>query len=306
MINRRDWLKVGALGLVCRADADELSLRRKNVETTGIGQHQRLERHDPSNIIRYRGKYYLWYTEHPPEDGFIDTYVQCATSPDGYDWTVQGTALDKGGPSDPDALGALTSYVVPHDGRFYMFYTRVPADFVNAHKSLRGIGYAVADTPNGPWRKQPETILWPGEDSWDNLCCDDANLLYRDGKWWLYYKGRTLGDSPRDSQVGVAIADKLAGPYRKHSANPLFKGHAFAAWNHDSGVAAMSGDIEKPVIYRARDGINFDVVAEFDNKSVGLYCPDNFPETANGTEPSWGFDVARTRPRYIYRFDLLT
>jgi hypothetical protein len=276
---------------------------RKKVETEGLDQDETLERHDPSNVLRYNGKYYLWYTEHLPKDPFIGTYVQLATSANGYQWTVQGTALDKGQPGEPDEQGALTSYVVPHDGRFYMFYTRVPPTFRHYNTSKRGIGYAVADTPDGPWVKQKETILWPGDNTWDDLCCDDANVLHREGKWWLYYKGRTLGDEPGDSMVGVAISDKLTGPYRKHPANPLFKGHAFAAWVHRTGVAATGGHEGKRVLHWAPDGIHFQVAGEFDNKSIGFYCPENFGDGTNNRGVTWGFDVARAKPRYVYRFD---
>lgn len=303
---RRQLLSGAGFGLVAatlRADTGippELrNATRKTVEMEGIGQDKILERHDPSNIIRYNEKYYLWYTEHLPDDPFIDTYVQLATSADGYKWTVQGTALDKGNPGDPDEQGALTSYVVPHEGRFYMFYTRVPGSFRNANESKRGIGFAVADTPDGPWVKQPETILWPGDNTWDDLCCDDTNIIYREGKWWLYYKGRTLGDQPGDSRVGVAIADKLTGPYRKHPANPLFNGHAFAAWVHRDGVAAIGAGS----VLWSPDGIRFEIAGKFDNRSVGFYCPENFCDGTNNRGVRWGFDVARTKPRYVYRFD---
>lgn len=309
---RRQWVLTAGLGMAATAGrnargAGEIppelrNATRKTVPIEGIGQDKVLERHDPSNIIRYNGNYYLWYTEHPPKSGFIGTYVQLATSRDGYRWTVRGTALDKGGPGDPDQKGALTVYVVPHRGHFYMFYTRVGPDFVSSQTSQRGIGYAVADTPDGPWAKQKETILWPGDNTWDDLCCDDANILYRDGKWWLYYKGRTRGDGPGNSRIGVAISDKLTGPYKKHPANPLFKGHAFAAWVHRKGVAAIGGENNHVVLW-STDGIHFEVAGEFDNKSVGFNCPENFGDGTNNRGVSWGFDVARTKPRYVYRFN---
>ena len=292
---------LGAVTGACSQEYVPPELRnatRRMVEIEGIGQDRVLERHDPSNIIRYKGNYYLWYTEHPPEDGFIGTYVQWAASPDGYRWTVHGTALAKGGPGDPDEKGALTSYVVPHNGRYYMFYTRVPGDFVSAHTSKRGIGYAVADTPDGPWVKQKPAIILPGENTWDDLCCDDANVLYRDGKWWLYYKGRTLGDRPGDSQIGVAISEKPTGPYHKHPANPLFKGHAFSAWVHRDGVAALGGDNNRTVLW-SPDGVRFRKAGEFDNKSTGLYCPENFGNGTNNRGVSWG-STWRERSRAMY------
>ena len=281
-----------------------LDPEKKRVEITGIGQDRVLERHDPSNVIRHDGKYYVWYTEHRPGVGFIDTYVQRATSQDGYHWEVQGKALGKGKPGDWDEKGALTCYVVSWQGRFYMFYTGVGANFVDAHHSKRGIGYAVAESPDGPWAKQEDQpILWPGDNTWDDLCCDDANLIYRERKWWLYYKGRTLGDQPGQSQVGVAVSDKITGPYRKHPQNPLFPGHAFSTWVHRDGVAAIGGEAGGHFVRWSRDGVHFVKAGAFDNKSTGFHCPENFGNGTNSRGVSWGFDVARTKPRYVYRFD---
>ena len=189
---------------------------------TGIDKAPDVEHHDPSNIIRYDDRYYVWFTEHLSvhlgNDGFRDTYIKVATSTDGFHWQVKGLALDKGKPDGPDARGVLTCYIVPADGRWHMFHLAVGPDFSNPQKDKRGLWVAEAETPDGPWRKHLDApILWPGEDGeWDELCCDDPNLIFRDGKWCLYYKGRRKAGHPMDSFIGLATADSIAGPYTKH------------------------------------------------------------------------------------------
>ena len=46
---------------------------------TGIDKAPDMEHHDPSNIIRYGDRYYLWFTEHLSvhlgNDGFQNTYI---------------------------------------------------------------------------------------------------------------------------------------------------------------------------------------------------------------------------------------
>jgi len=277
--------------------------KKERVEITGLGQHESLERHDPSNIIRYDGKYYVWYTEHKLGSGWLNTpYIQYATSKDGYHWEIQGTALSKGKPGDWDEKGVLTSYVVPFEGRFYLFYTGLGPDFVDPERSKKGIGYAVAESPDGPWIKSKHPVLWPGDNTWDELCCDDTNIIYRKGKWWLYYKGRKKGDEPHQTRVGVATSEELTGPYTKYP-SPLFRGHAFSAWVHRDGVAALNGLQHDGRLLWSPDGLNFVEVGKFDNKSTGFYCPENFGNGINNRGVSWGFDVARTKPRYIYRFN---
>jgi len=240
------------------------------VKISGLGRDSRFERHDPSNIIRFKGKYYLWFTEHPrgttDKDGGY--WIRWATSPDGYTWTLHGKAIEKGQPGDLDEQNALTSYLVPYNGKFYLFYTATNyAEFPRW-----GITYAVAESPDGPWQKSGVRLLWPSdeESDWDCIRCDDTNIIFRSGKWWLYYKGRSK--KSKYTQVGVAVSDNLLGPYQKSPANPLFLGHAFSAWVHRDGVAAVSGmsKIGNMLLW-SRDGLNFTVVSLFDNRSTGFY-----------------------------------
>jgi hypothetical protein len=66
------------------------------VPITGIDKAPEVEHHDPSNIIRYKGRYYLWFTEHLSvhlgNDGFQECKIKVATSEDGlhrFDCSMQ-------------------------------------------------------------------------------------------------------------------------------------------------------------------------------------------------------------------------
>lgn len=289
-----------------RAPGELRTAVKRRVQTTGLERDAAVERHDPSNVIRRGDRYHFWFTEHPKAtSGFKQGHIRRAGSEDGYRWQLHEPLAVGGGAGSWDEQTALTSYVVPHEGRLYMFYTGVPAQFEDHQRDPRGIGWVVADGPEGPWRKEvDEPVLWPGETgAWDDLCCDDANLIRREGRWWLYYKGRAKGDDPYDSRIGVALADRLTGPYRKHAENPLFDGHALTAWVHRDGVAAIGGD-NQPDLLWSEDGIRFVSAADFTNRSTGLYCPENFGDGTNGRGVEWGIDVeASEPPRYLYRFD---
>jgi hypothetical protein len=53
------------------------------------------------------------------------------------------------------------------------------------------------------------------------------------------YKGRKLGLSPADTNMGFAIAGSPTGPYIKHPSNPvLASGHEVCVWPHREGIAA--------------------------------------------------------------------
>ena len=81
--------------------------------------------HDPSNIIKYNDQYYLWYTQHPKVTNGWEGHIRLATSADGLDWTAQGTAIPVGESGDIDDKAAITSYVVPYYGKYYLFYTAI-------------------------------------------------------------------------------------------------------------------------------------------------------------------------------------
>lgn len=118
-------------------------------------------------------------------------------------------------------------------------------------------------------------ILWPGEDgAWDALCCDDPNVIFRDGQWWLYYKGRKRNSHPMNSFTGLATAPTITGPYTKHPENPLMSRHAGSAWVHRDGAHGVRW---------SQDGVHFVEAGLLPNKSTGLYCPENFGDGGGTT-----------------------
>lgn len=280
---------------------------KRVTETKGL---PRDNNHDPSNIILHDGKYYMWYTVHvvTPEnsfDFFAHTRIDYVTSSDGFHWEYGGVAIDKGGKGDLDEKGALTAYVVPYENKFYMFYSAIPGYYRPDTVSRRGFTVAVADSPEGPWEKTNNQILKGSEgDEWDNHFVGDAHIIRWKNKWWLYFKGVGIGVSPAETQIGVAISDHLPGPYEKHPANPLIKGHAFSVWKHGKGIAFIGGKSAEQHVFYSTDGLNFLKAGPFPNKSTGLFYPDNFLDRGKNKGILWGVDTGEEGDRrIIYRFD---
>lgn len=282
------------------------------VETRGLPAN---DNHDPSNVINHGGKYYFWYTEHyyhnrpggPQLAAFKGTKVHYAVSTDGHEWETRGVALDVNAPGHWDSDGVLTAYVVPTGGRFYMFYTGVGPVYRDLNVDPRRIGVAVADNPDGPWvRYDGNPVLEPEAGAWDEIACDDANVIYRDGRWWLYYKGRRLNVESNETEVGVAFAKRITGPYTKYESNPIMPGHALTAWVHRYGVAYLGGLKDDARVYWSEDGLHFTPAGPFEHiRSTGVYCPANFGNGINPDGVTWGVFVEH-RPgskRRISRFD---
>ena len=259
----------------------------------GLGYERGIVRRDPSCIIQVAGIYYVWYTRgaHPcpavGHEGATDTIpampwdltdVWYATSTDGHVWQEQGPAVERGPAGNYDERSIFTPDVLAHDSRFYLVYQVTAAP--TWRSTPESIAIAWADSPAGPWTKSSTPVVEPDpsgeidvrahpleatvQGSFDSLRVHDPALLFREGRYWLYFKGEGIGHSNMDSKWGVAVADDPLGPYVKSTRNPLTNsGHEVMVWNYAGGVGALLTRCgpEKNTIQFAADGINFDVMS---------------------------------------------
>jgi len=280
-------------------------------------------RRDNSDIIKVGDLYYVWYSKMNQfiPDTPVTSNIWYATSPDGVTWTEKGQCLTTGEAGSWDDRVVYTPGILVAKGKYYLFYTgqstveRRTGDFTG---NVRGIGIAVSDSPSGPWTKLASNpALIPGTDvaDFDSHVVDDSCLIVRNGKYWLYYKGRQWGKKPTETKMGVAVAEKPEGPYIKHKSNPLaFGGHEVLVWPEGKGVAALVGMKldEKPVPFYlmfAEDGIQFKKKGQIANKDApwapGAYRPEAFTDNGKGEMIKWGLHIGGKRPNlYLERFDI--
>jgi len=282
--------------------------RTRKIE--GLGYDPKLDRQDPSNVIRVGKMYYVWYTQRKAGVHPYASTVYYATSADGLRWRDRGEAIGKGPAGAWDSFGVITPYMAVVGGKYYLFYTGTssarPFRSRDPGGTLRHIGIAVADKPDGPWRKyEKNPVLSPTKGAWDSLIVDDAHVLVRGGKFWLYYKGGHGTIKPSDTQWGLAVADAITGPYVKSPRNPLVGGHTVCIWPHRLGLAALI-DSRNTVQY-STDGIHFRRVAKV--KSVHTGCgpfdPDAHANVTYGRGITWGVAQKRTKGRlHLVRFQV--
>ena len=89
------------------------------------------------------------------------TEVWYATSTDGIEWKEQGLAVGRGEPGSYDDRSVFTPEVLVYDGKYILVYQTVKAPYVNRVKNQ--VGMAIADSPNGPFKKLDEPILSPAD-----------------------------------------------------------------------------------------------------------------------------------------------
>jgi beta-xylosidase len=308
LFSRLFGLAIMALAAAAAPGADGIppELQRVTVRPTPIEAFRPtplFDQHDPSNVLRHEDRYWVFVTRNRHDHQ--DVTVHAASSPDGRQWAYTGEAIGRGAAGSWDESGAIAPFCVRHGGKFYLFYT----GFRQGNLATRDLGCAIADHPAGPWvrwRGNPVLRRDPSPEAWDSGMLGDSNVFFREGRWWLYFKSRRDRESNQETRIGVAFADAITGPYRKHPGNPLFVGHAFSAWPHRDGVAALCG-VLSPKIQWSTDGLHFVDAGEFPNQSTGLFTPDPADDPRHRRGFDWGLEVySENGARGLRRFDCLS
>ena len=297
-------------------------------------------RRDPSAVILADDTYYVWYTKGEGKTyGFGTgdpskkvfpwdlTEVWYATSKDGWDWAEQGLAVGRGPEGAYDDRAVFTPEVLAHDGKYYLVYQVVKAPYVNRIKN--NVGMAIADSPDGPWKKLDAPILkpadngqWLGDEDnrfkvkkqgdFDSHKVHDPTLMYYRNKFYLYYKGERMGEritfGGREIKWGVAIADRPEGPYVKSPYNPITNsGHELCVWPYKGGIAAMltTDGPERNTIQYAEDGINFEIKSHIRSGPHAVGLIRSLDTNKSPLEAiRWGLcHEYRGNWQYIRRFD---
>ena len=286
---------------------------------SGLGPEEGVMRRDPSDIIKVNGQYYIWYTKGAIFSGY-DATIWYATSTDGHQWTEQGEALQRGAVGAWDEQSVFTPNILMAEGKYWLFFTAVAKPFSKSNPVTKAeIGIAVSDSPDGPWVKlNRNPVLTISSDTTDFESCrvDDASLIVREGKYYMYFKGRQHNRSHKETKMGLAIAEKPQGPYKKYSGNPLLPGnHEVVTWPQGEGVTTMVGtigpeSITRSVLY-AKDGINFIkthiVIPDNVPLAAGVYRPEPFTDTGNGEMVEWGIHIGQKKGflPYLERFEIV-
>jgi hypothetical protein len=123
--------------------------------------------------------------------------------------------------------------------------------------------------------------------------------LRRNGTNWVYYKGRQKGRSPRETKLGIAVADSPDGPWRRHPENPVISsGHEVMFWREGSGVATVvnwAGPQAGTVQY-SPDGVNFQIIGTVVNPpdAPSHFSPTCWDEDVPGETPRWGISMVKS------------
>ena len=108
-----------------------------------------------ADILKWKGKYYLYYQGFLEASGKRGDYcpvaASSADSPDGP-WTpIKGAVVDNGPQGSWDEFAIHDPYPLVHDGKIYLYFKSA----FNRPNLWVGGGLAIADDPRGPFVKHP-------------------------------------------------------------------------------------------------------------------------------------------------------
>jgi hypothetical protein len=292
----------------------------------GIGFEKVITRRDNSDIIKVGEKYYVYYTKvFGRSAGYWGTIWAAVSEDDGHTWKELGEVLGLGKKGEWDSQATFTPNILKEKGTYYLYYTAVQptpgnekGEFENnSTNDYTAIGVAKSKNPEGPFLRCSENpIISHSKDhnKFDSFRVDDAVLLKKDKKFWLYYKGRKYSDGqsgPANTEMGVAFADKPEGPYLKNECNPIIsKSHEVFLWKQNEGIACLAS-ISSTFEYAA-DGLDFTtnpVAVVIDRKkrpnAPGAFRPDLTGLKGNN-ELSWGISMIHNgADSYLVRWELI-
>ncbi len=291
----------------------------------GIGYESTCTRRDPSDVIKAGDTWYIYYTKvFGRAAGYWGTIWAAKSQDAGYTWTEIGEVLGVGESGSWDAQATFTPNIIKHQKKYYLFYTAVQptpgrADGAFENNSVNdytAIGIAVSEHPEGPFTrfdKNPVLSVSEDQNQFDSYRVDDAVLLFREGQFWLYYKGRSATHGPQGpgkTKMGVAFASHPTGPFTKYGGNPILdKSHEVLTWPQGPGVACLAS-ISSSLEY-APDGLDFisnPLSLSISNRpnAPGLFRPDLSQPTACGEIPAWGISMIHNGPEcYLQRFEFI-
>lgn len=305
---------------------DQSSWFSKSLEYKGIAvQDDDWHIWGASPIMGTDGKTHLFVARWPEEthhkgwytDSQIAHYV--ANSPEGpfkfSDIVLEGTGIDTW-----DKFASHNPAIHKVGDTYALFYIAN----TGGRPSSQKIGLATSNSLYGPWKKvgKEGLILSPPTDStffnykpWNGVN-NPALLQHDDGRFFLYFKSaKKMKNGKSVATMGLAISDKLEGPYRQLS-NPVtnnnvviedgyafhFNGKIYLVTTDNHGMIEFGGGL----IWESEDGMNFSNPKQA-FKILAHYFGGKLPEQAFLTKGVVGSKFERPqilmidgKPAYLY------
>ncbi len=143
-----------------------------------------------------------------------------------------------------DKKGAQGPFVVPHDGRWWMFYAGIGTDGVQRIC----LATALVDKPT-EWERLGPVLELGGKDTFDERGATYPCLHRVGNKWHLYYSGRSRRTGPQHFSaywgIGLAQSDDLRN-WKKYSTQPVLQGDGIREYPRNQALVGLGNILSLP------------------------------------------------------------
>jgi len=132
-----------------------------------------------------------------------------------------------------DSTACMNPFLLRRGNEYWMFYA---GGDENQQKRICLAIAPVDDLTN--WKRLGPLFDWGKEGAFDDLWCVLPCVHFINGKWHLYYTGRSTVGSGLQSfhGIGLAISDDLLN-WTRYSDEPVLTGDGFVDWPDNQGIA---------------------------------------------------------------------
>ncbi len=292
----------------CKQEKQKMTTEKKTVDykiefgkvaTKSVFRNDSLSIWGGSMVKGEDGLYHMYYSRWPKKLGWAwvtDSEIAHAVSESPFGpFEFKNIALNRTKKEDWDGWCTHNPTVYKFDGKYYLYYmgntgnavvTSVPGkEKLNwNHRNNQRIGVAVAEHPDGPWKRFKKPVLDISTDSLahDALMTSNPSFCRRpDGGYLMVYKavGKKF-PAPNGGPVVhmVATSDSPTGPFKKYD-KPIFtvEGERFPAedpyiWYQDGKYRAIVKRIKhinnqrlfSLVHYESQDGFDWEPAKNFE------------------------------------------
>lgn len=193
-----------------------------------------------SSVIAAKNRYYMFASRWKEELGFgwnwlfnseVCRYV--SDQPQGP-YRFDRVVLPRRGREFFDGMNTHNTCIKFWNGKYYLYYmgttyggeiptdgNRIDEQYAMETWNRKRIGVAVADDIDGEFVRRDEPLLTPRDCShWDcTITTNPSVAILPDGKTYMIYKSRRAYGMPL--QLGVAVADKPDGPFKRLTDTPI-------------------------------------------------------------------------------------
>ncbi|CAH0122318.1 MULTISPECIES: glycoside hydrolase family protein [unclassified Paenibacillus] len=233
------------------------------------------------------GRYHLFASRWRKELGFgVNWLFNCeivraaSSTPEGP-YQFEEVVLGRRERSMFDGMNQHNPQIQYWNGTYYLYYMGTtyggpipgPGDPISSERGTevwnnKRIGLATSQSVFGPWTRMDRPLLEPRPGKWDcTVTTNPAVAILQDGTTYMIYKSREYAGATL--QLGVAVADRPSGPFRRLSDEPIFR------------FADADLHVEDPFLWH-------------DGNLFHLLIKDDYKNDSNGLTGEWGAGVYAT------------